>query len=401
MVIRIMLCALIFGVLMMTPGHAALIIPCADGSDGVFNPTSNVEIDLGQAANAEWGTTSPIPGKGVYDGEKWAVVFKYSEVNIPAGVTVTFKNHFPNAPVVWLVSGNVTINGTVSVNSSSNWAPGTFVAGGPGGFRGGASSVGATLGTDGFGPGAGVNGADGSFGGLAINNPGGHGPVGPTYGNPQLLPLIGGSGSSAYQSLAGGPGGGAILLACANTISVNGLISASSVPGAGFFGSGGAIRIIADTYQVSGSLRAIAGHTNAGDGRIRIEAAHGSVTGSISPQPSYGASSNPAQIWPESTAPSIKVTQIAGLSVPSDPKAGFDFPNQDVMISAEQAVAVRVEASNVPLDWLVKVRVGPLNNSASWVSATLVCGDATASVWEAQVTLPKGFTAIQARASKP
>jgi hypothetical protein len=33
----------------------------------------------------------------------------HASVNIPAGVTVTFKNHASHAPVVWLVQGGVTM----------------------------------------------------------------------------------------------------------------------------------------------------------------------------------------------------------------------------------------------------------------------------------------------------
>jgi len=191
------------------------------------------------------------------------------------------------------------------------------------------------------------------------------------------------------------------LIACANTISVGGTLRSNAYrqSNAGS-GSGGAIRLVADTYAVSGSVQA-SSSVGGGNGRIRIEAAHGSCTGGILPAPSYGAPSTPAQIWPAENVPSVKISQIAGLSVPSDPGAGFEFPNQDVALTAEQPVSIRVEASNVPLDWTVKVRLGPINGTASWVAASFVSGDATASVWEAQAQLPKGFTAVQARAAQP
>ena len=93
--------------------RAILTIP-SDGSDGIFAPTTSVEIDLSQATTGAWdASNAATPGKGRYDATKWAIVFKYNTVSIPAGVTVTFKNHPSRAPVVWLVSGNVTIAGTV------------------------------------------------------------------------------------------------------------------------------------------------------------------------------------------------------------------------------------------------------------------------------------------------
>ena len=109
-----LLLAAFFGAL---TAHAQLSIP-SDGSDGAFNPTTNVEIDLGLATTALWN--SPGSGNGVYDTEKWAVVFKYSSVNIPAGVTVTFKNHPSYAPVVWLVQGNVTIAGELNLGKTGS-----------------------------------------------------------------------------------------------------------------------------------------------------------------------------------------------------------------------------------------------------------------------------------------
>ena len=98
---------------------AQLTIP-SDGSDSAFNPATNIEIDLSQAITGTWSdNNSANAGKGVYDAAKWAIVFKYSSVNIPAGVTVTFKNHPSYAPVVWLAQGGVSIAGSVSVNGKN------------------------------------------------------------------------------------------------------------------------------------------------------------------------------------------------------------------------------------------------------------------------------------------
>jgi hypothetical protein len=54
---------------------AALSIPGADGSDGVFNVSTNTTIDLGLAVTGAWdANNSANAGKGVYDPAKWAVV---------------------------------------------------------------------------------------------------------------------------------------------------------------------------------------------------------------------------------------------------------------------------------------------------------------------------------------
>ena len=134
---------------------AQLIIP-SDGTDGTFSPAANIEVDLSQAVTGTWSDPNGAnAGKGIYDATKWAIVFKYASVNIPAGVTVTFKNHPSHAPVIWLVQGGVTIAGTVSVNGK----PGvsgpdalTLTEPGPGGFRSAAS------GPAGYGSGLGPGG---------------------------------------------------------------------------------------------------------------------------------------------------------------------------------------------------------------------------------------------------
>lgn len=60
---------------------------------------------------------------------------------IPAGVTVTFKNHPANPPVVWLVKNSVTINGTIKLDGQKGHdGLATFPylsVPGPGGFSGG------------------------------------------------------------------------------------------------------------------------------------------------------------------------------------------------------------------------------------------------------------------------
>ena len=98
----------------------------SDGSDGALdcaalgcppgcdesNPCM-VEIDLSQALTGAWDTQIPkeSQGVGIYDSQQWALVFKYTTINIPAGVTVTFKNHASRAPVFWLASGDVIVEG--------------------------------------------------------------------------------------------------------------------------------------------------------------------------------------------------------------------------------------------------------------------------------------------------
>lgn len=117
------------------------------GADGEFSPTVNTELQ--------------IPASGV---------FNFTTVNIPTGVTVTFKKNTTNTPVVMLASGNVTVAGAINLNATNSTHVGASGdgslgddglpgMGGPGGFdggRGGAANKGD--GGAGLGPGGGGGG---------------------------------------------------------------------------------------------------------------------------------------------------------------------------------------------------------------------------------------------------
>lgn len=57
----------------------------SDGSDGAFAPVASIQIDLSAADTGA--------GSGHYDSDRWAVIFNYTSVDIPGGVTVSFNNH--------------------------------------------------------------------------------------------------------------------------------------------------------------------------------------------------------------------------------------------------------------------------------------------------------------------
>ena len=95
------------------------------GADGAFSPTVNTELQ--------------IPESGV---------FNFTTVNIPTGVTVTFKKNTTNTAVVILTSGSVTVIGTINISGSEAKSTGAAGdgnigddgvpgAGGPGGYDGG------------------------------------------------------------------------------------------------------------------------------------------------------------------------------------------------------------------------------------------------------------------------
>jgi hypothetical protein len=272
------------------------------GADGALNPTVNTEIVL--------------PPSGILN---------YTTVNIPAGVTVTFKKNAANTPVHILASGNVTIAGTVDIRGQDGKSTGTYGdgvlgddgipgVGGPGGFDGGrggredvAQRIDIVRGGSGLGPGGGKPGIEGGDGGGCAEGYGyykyyGAGGAyadatyavytnwcqgapypdrfigGKPYGSALLLPLIGGSGGgggrggSTYPGSGGGGGGGALLIASSATITLSGTIDATGgdaggvlgtgAGGWGAGGSGGAIRLIAATVTGAGGLYANGGCAN-------------------------------------------------------------------------------------------------------------------------------------------
>lgn len=424
--------------------QADIVIPGANGTDGALNITADTVIDLSQAPTGTWDQdNSENAGKGVYDPEKWAVVFKYTGINIAAGAKVTFKNSASRAPVVWLVSGDVTIAGTVDLSGSNaivygslgNQTEPRIPDGGPGGFRGGSGGYkDHSLNSTGFGPGGGVDsdlsGLGGAFGTTGYNSI-------KTYGNPSLIPLIGGSGgggSMSYgmwqgfgSSASGGGGGGAILLAAAGKVElVNGRVVADGGNGlsGGDFrsggGSGGGIRIVCNEFAGIGNVTAVGGLQNsAGNGRIRLENVTLSDALVISPAPSsvkIEASSTP-DIWPPDslsrTSPSARIISINGTIAPMDPSANLGAGPPDVSIPMTEDVVVLVETKHVEDASRVFVRISPRNgkftngnrdSGVKEVQANLkekLPGEDGISIWSASIKVLPGYSALQARVIRP
>jgi len=410
----------------------------SDGSDGAFvfvpdGGTGNtMTIDLSQAASlcdcdadtqiddpCRWDCPSPVTGRGVYDPQQWAIVYKWSNVDVPGGKTVRFTNHPSKAPVVWLVQQDVTIASGALVSLLGPAVPqnGATAEPGPGGFRGGRDTLGQNAqGSGGFGPGGGdytffsypidVYGSEGSYG-----TAGGGNPVAPTYGNSAIVPLLGGSGGADRNNIAGGSaGGGAILIAAGSNVVVNGTIDASSTWG-GTNGSGGAIRIIGEAVTGTGVLRALSGFGPNGAGRIRIEAFTNSLSGS-NPAASFAEPTIPPTIWPPPTGPTVRVnaidyTDLQGqpqtVTIPADfdPRAALDYPFADIAFETDEDITFHIEATNMPLDWIVKVRVVPKAGNTFSVTAGPLSGTVALSTTTAATSFPGGFSAVQVRAAAP
>lgn len=397
-------------------GHAQLTIPGADGSDGALVITEDTTIDLSQAVNGDgttvkWDTdNSANAGQGIYDPLKWAIVFKYSSVSVAADTTLTFTNHPSRAPVVWLVSGDVTVDGTVSVKGQ-NWVyPPDLAEPGPGGFRGGQGN---------YSPGANAGAGFGFTGGQSGNFGGGGAPV---ISNPSALPLVGASGGGgstrgATRNYGGAAGGGALLIASSGTTTVNGTLTANGGVGAyntsgsdngSGGGGGGAIRVVTDTLAGDGIVESLGGGgVQADNGVIRVERIVNTNTLQVTPTPSVipltdGAT---ALIWPPADAPTVQIISIGGENAPADPRATFGTTGADVTLPEVTTVQVVVETTGVEQASQVQVRLTPRNNAGfttiDAVLDTIVSNDPLVIRWTADIPVNNGYSAVQAKVVRP
>jgi hypothetical protein len=378
------------------------------GALGAFNPIANTIVELPE------------------DG-----ILNYTTVNIPSGVTVTFKKNAANTPVYMLATGNVTIAGTIDVSglNANTVANGQ---GGPGGFDGGLGAYPVSCGGTGLGPGGGQTGTAGTLfygcggggGGYGAGGSKGNGSSyctagvgGNSYSNISILPLIGGSGggggcgcsySGGGTGGAGGGGGGAILVATSGTIDITGSITANGGNGGGGGlycgkgggGSGGAIKLMAHTISGNGTISATGGSGssasgtynggNGGNGRIRIEA--NTLLRTAGSTPAFTYVDAPVYVFPPNT-PVLKIVSIGGVTVPASPTGKYSTPDIVLPANITNPVEVGVEASNIPIDTTVKVTV--VSQLGAPVSAnTVLSGTMALSTGAADMNLSPAYVNV-------
>jgi hypothetical protein len=209
---------------------------------------------------------------------------------------------------------------------------------------------------------------------------------------------------------SGGAGGGAILIVAGGTITIVGSINASGGgSGTGYWGyggSGGAIRLIADTVGgTATAMAAVSGYASCGggSGRIRIETNHLAISGQSNPPYTFWPiENNVPVIWPYQSDPAIRMRTAGGQTLPGDPEGRFDGVG-DLLVLSSEPVPVELETTNMPLNWNVGVRVVLRSGTPYTVPATFVDGDASSATWVATLQpLPQGsYVAVQARAAQP
>lgn len=396
--------------LRVNPATAQTFSSGSTGADGVFSPTTNQTLQL--------------PPSGV---------FNFTTINIPSNVSVTFLRNAKNTPVTMLATGNVTILGSININGQDGGL------GGPGGFSGGPGgrvNSGALFGVQGFsgeGPGNGLGATNGGGGGAGYSEDGqagggdnnGGGPAGTRYGTNNLLPLIGGSGGGGGSGNLngtgfGGGGGGAILIASSGTLSFGNLNTPSATISAiggdgiascgvnsGGAGSGGGIRIVANTIVGSPNLLVGggSGHTacafrgNGGDGSpgyVRVEAFNLSGFRLQTPVAHLVLS----QPNPVVTNAQLTITSVGGINAPTAPLASFLTP-PDIVVPATVAnpVTVAIAASNIPTGTVIQVTLTPIIGTRTTVSSTPLSGTLASSTATASVNLPGVTSVITASAT--
>lgn len=345
------------GAIFPIPSAAIMSTPFTGGtgSDGAFNPSSDIKLDTSNGA------------------------FNYTSVIIPSGVTVSATG---DKPLEIYCTGDIKIEGKIDI-SGGNAVANTGGTGIAGGFDGGSGSTSSYNGEDGKGPGGGKGGrtsfSGGSGGGFGEvgqrGSPSAHLAGGVAYGTPELTTLQGGSGGGAgpgYSNYGrgsgGGAGGGAVRLQAAGTVEIkgdvvsdggNGVLATGSFvcPGAG--GSGGAILVQGDKLLISGRLSARGGFGSianysggasttyddqapngisawGGHGRIRLEAVHGNAGGNV--YITKGRES--ARNGDDSNTPLVGTCSIASLSLNAGLLAQSKFFNSTLAAPTWQTANV-------------------------------------------------------------
>lgn len=328
----------------------------SDGSDGALSIAVDTVLDL------------PVDG-----------ILNYTTITVAEEATLRFNRNARNSPVYLLATGDILIDGTISVSGGiANQTNGGL--GGPGGFNGGQPGLNEFPPGAGLGPGGGLGGEanrDGAGPGAYLNSGTSSRSTnlqnGTPYGTPLLIPLVGGSGgggSTGSPGFGGGGGGGGLLLASDTVIEVGEtgrLLAHGGSDGNNNFtfdpkhgGSGGGIRLVSPVVRGTGTIDVTARPSNiAGDGRIRVDAVDRrqlNLTFTPIRSVSVGVLMT---VFPQPT-PMLDILQVAGQAIPEGtvPANTFILP---VGLPAEQMI--RVQARDFQGLVTVVVRLIPENGN--------------------------------------
>lgn len=234
---------------------------------------------------------------GLRAGPSSVCVIAGSDVDVVAGTTMQATG---SRPLVIVATGSITIEGTLSVASTSAGVIGA-----------GADSCASGPGQPGQGAGGGAGGSFGTLGGAGGRT---SGAFGGDAGLPALLTVRGGCSGGAGGADAGGDaggaagaGGGAVYLLAGNQVTVDGRVDASgaggdaapmtSTGGGGGGGAGGYIGIDAPTIVLGGLVIAAGGGGGGGGVGGGLSAAQpGTEASTCSPANGGAGASNNASV---------------------------------------------------------------------------------------------------------
>lgn len=159
--------------------------------------------------------------------------------------------------------------------------------------------------------------------------------------------------------------------ASAQILAQGGQGGTASFPGetAGGGGSGGAVRLIANTVTGTGGTINIAGGLGGSGvggvsggtgsvGRVRVEAFTNSLAVNLGTS-SLGVLSSGAPtsvVLPN--APSLKIASVGGVAAPAAPTGSFVVADVVLPATTTNPVAVGLQAANIPLGTTIAVRAG-------------------------------------------
>ena len=148
---------------------------------------------------------------------------------------------------------------------------------------------------------------------------------------------------------------------------------------------------MANTVTATGAINALGGggSGSGGVGRIRVEAYTASVPYGTSPMYTYG---QPGSVVVSNT-PNLRITSIAGASVPASPAGSFSSPDILLPSGTTNPVSVAVAASYIPVGTTVTIRVIPRTGTATSTTTTL-SGVLESSTGTANVSISTTTTTV-------
>jgi hypothetical protein len=387
------------------PASAQFFTSGSTGANGPFPPnggvlpsgTNGIVLNL-ETGDVAYYLNSTVIGTASV-GPPTAGVFNFTTFTVPVSVFLATDSR--NRPAQFLTTGDVAINANLFLYGAAGAGPssingGAGGAGGPGGYNGGtggSAGESPTLGTPGAGPSGGGVGQSGTL----------------TTSNQQLQPLFGGSGGgggnpTTVGGYGGGGGGGALLIASSGSITINSVINADggAASGGAGVGSGGAVRLIANTISGPGQIyvRDGSGQATKG-GYVRTEA----NTNTFSSGAVIGASgitftSVPSPPFPTGLG-TITIQSIGGVAVPAN--SGGGLPSKvDITFPTPQTapVTVVVATTNIPLNTLFTLTLATTTaaqggtGQAITATGTINSGTVAAGSGSTTISLPVGTSVI-------